>query len=214
MAKAHPDDPKYYQIYDELKRALLNKKYYGMRLETFRSRNIVMEWMILAGASGSGLAGLAVWGTPYGKPVWGAITAVSALLALAKPLLKMSDKIATYAKLYGDYTGTYEKLRILSDDIQVTHALSTATSKTFHETRKAASELSGLGDPYPDRELVKKLQDQVNAEISLDNLWIPSDDIRADVSPVAIVRTQDEAVPNAETADDNGRGSEKSSSET
>jgi hypothetical protein len=153
----------------------LNKKYYGHQLDKYRKVNLMLEWLILAGASGSGIAGIAVLQTDYGKVAWGVLSAISVILALAKPLLRFTDRITGYAKLYGEYATGTEKLRQLVDDIQADHLLSAARIKTFEDVRKRVGELSALGDAVPRLALVRKLQMEVNEQININRLWLPSD---------------------------------------
>jgi hypothetical protein len=164
---------KLYQIYDALRTLLLNKKYYAFQLHRLRNYSFWMEITIAAGATGSGVAGFAVWQLQEGKLVWGFISGVSVILAIAKPLLRLTERIEEYAKLYGEYTGAFVRVKILVDDIQVDKNLSSARIKLFEELRTRAAELSKLGDPSPKRSLIKRLQDEVNIEITIDALWIP-----------------------------------------
>ena len=101
------------QIYDEYRTALLNKKYYSVRLAKMKRCNFVMEFLIAAGATGSGVAGLAVWKTDYGALAWATLSGASILLAIAKPLLKLADKIENYGKLYGEYARAFQNLDFL-----------------------------------------------------------------------------------------------------
>jgi len=128
---------------------------------------------IAGGATGSGVAGFAVWQLQGGKVVWAFISAVSVVLAIAKPLLRLTEQIEEYAKLYDEYTSAFVRVRILVDDIQVDKNLSPARIKLFEELRTRAAELSKLGDPNPKRALIKRLQDEVNIEITIEALWIP-----------------------------------------
>jgi hypothetical protein len=164
-----------YQVYDVLRTLLLNKKYYAERLSLFQKYNFVMEMLIACGTAGSGVAGFAVWQLAVGKIVWGIISAAAIVLAIAKPLLKLTDRIEMYAKLYGEYTSAFARMKILVDDIQVDRALPPARIKLFEELRSRTAELSKLGDPRPNRDLVRRLQAQVISELPINRLWLPGD---------------------------------------
>src|ERR1700693_4408209 len=88
-----------YLIYDQYRTMLLNKKYYGSRLDNLKRRNMLMESVIAVGATGSGVAGWAVWQTEQGALVWAVISGVSILLAVIKPFLKLVDRIENYWKI-------------------------------------------------------------------------------------------------------------------
>jgi hypothetical protein len=170
----HQETERIYQIYDALRTLLLNKKYYAVRLSRFRSYNLYMEMVILGGAGGSGIAGLTIWHWPWGQFVWGVISASSVVAAAAKPLLKLTERIESYAKLYGEYSSTYVRMKILVDDLQVEKALSTQRIKSYDELRMRAADLSQLGDPTPNKKTVLKLQEEINAEITINTLWTPT----------------------------------------
>ena len=89
--------------------------------------------LIACGTAGSGVAGLAVWQFSAGKIAWGLISGTAVILAIAKPLLKLTDRIEMYAKLYGEYTSAFARMKILVDDIQVDRRLPPARIKLFEE---------------------------------------------------------------------------------
>jgi hypothetical protein len=74
-------------IHSQYRTALLNKKYYGSRLEKFKSRNFWLEVFIAIGAAGTGIAGLTTWKTGYGITVWAAFSGIFVVLATIKPFL-------------------------------------------------------------------------------------------------------------------------------
>lgn len=127
--------------------------------------------VIIGGAAGSGVAGFAVWQLQGGKIVWAFVSSLSVLLAIAKPLFGLTEKIAEYAALYGEYTSAFARMKILVDDMQVEKTLSAARVKLFDELRTRAAELSKLGDPNPSRPFAG----DVIAEISIGDFWVPAD---------------------------------------
>jgi hypothetical protein len=160
-------------IYNEYRKMALNKKYYGARLQRFKLYDLIMEYLIAAGATGSGIAGWALWKSDYGGLVWALISGVSISLAIAKPLLKIADKIENYSKLYGEYTSAFLSLKMLVDDLQIHRAISEEAVRSFEQIRKRAVELARLEDPAPRQEFVRTLQKEVIAEISVEKLWFP-----------------------------------------
>ena len=169
------DDGKCYKIYNGLKDLRLNKIYYGERLTTFKNYNLVLEVLIALGASGSGIAGIAVLKTDSGKIAWGVLSAISIVLAICKPFLKLSDRVSAYSKLYGEYATGDARAKAIVDDMQVDHSVMPARMKEFDAIRKRVGELAGLGDTAPDRMAVKRIQGEVNRQIDINKLWLPSD---------------------------------------
>ena len=152
---------------------LLNKKYYGSRLDNLKRRNMLMESVIAVGATGSGVAGWAVWQTEQGALVWAVISGVSILLAVIKPFLKLVDRIENYGKLFGEYAKAYVSLKFLVEDLQVRRVVSDEDIKIFVQIRNRAAELISLDDPNPDPRFVRTLQQEVNTEIPINQLWVP-----------------------------------------
>jgi len=162
-----------YMIYDATRTALLNKFYYGRRLAKYRRYNFWMEILIAAGATTSGVAGLALWKTEYGQAVWGVLSALSIILATLKPSLKFTEKVESYAKLYGEYTGAYIKMSVHLQDIQIERMVTDQRFKAFGDLRVQAAELESLGDPVRDEVLIRQLEAEVNKAIPIDRLWVP-----------------------------------------
>jgi hypothetical protein len=160
-------------IYDEYRNVLLNKYYYGIHLVRYRKFNGLMEFFIAIGATGSGVAGLAVWQTDYGRLAWAILSAVSIVLAVVKPLCKFGEKIENYGKIYGGYATAHNSLHSLVDEIQIRQAILEEHMSSFSNIRSRTAELIPLEDPTPNREIVRHLQQQVISEINIDNLWTP-----------------------------------------
>jgi hypothetical protein len=162
-----------YLIYDAAKTALLNKYYYGRRLMEFRRYNFWSEIIIAMGAAGSGGAGLAVWKTNNGQMVWAIISGLSVIFATVKPALRLAERVENYAKLYAEYTGTFVKMNIHVQDIQFERKVTVERFKAFGDLRIQAAELENLGDPVRNKKLVRELEETVNREIPIGELWVP-----------------------------------------
>ena len=65
-------------------------------------------------------------------------------------------------------------METLVRDLQVYKALSDDRIKTFIQIRSRTAELVALDDTDPDPVLVQELQAQVNNEIRITELWVPS----------------------------------------
>jgi hypothetical protein len=176
MAKDPNQSPeRVYQIYDGCKNFLLNKKYYGKRLARYRFLNFWMEMFIALGATGSGVAGFAVWQTGYGQYAWATLAAISIILSIAKPLLGLSTRIENYAKVYGEYSSAFAKMSILVDDLQVHRRVTPDLMTAFSDLRTRTAELVALDDPSPDPNLIREIQIDVNATINIEGLWVPAE---------------------------------------
>src|SRR5882724_11761764 len=112
-------------IYNEYRTALLNKKYYGYRLQKIRRYNFWLEVLITVGASGStGIAGLTIWKQGAGITAWAIISGVSIFLAGVKPFLGLPAQIERYGKLWGEFASMYEGYRSIEQDCSANNCLS------------------------------------------------------------------------------------------
>src|SRR5262249_39692525 len=102
-------------VYDRLRTARLNVKYYGRRLQTVERMNFFMEFVLLATAPSSAIAGLWFWDTEYGKIVWGIMTITAAVAAVLKPLLNLTKRIKEYEGVLTGYrTLEYDLMELKS----------------------------------------------------------------------------------------------------
>lgn len=159
-------------LHNEYRTALLNRKYYGCRLARFQTLNKWFEGLIAVGASGSGVAGLALWKTETGVYVWGAISGASIILAVLKPIIGLSKEIERYSKLAGEYASLSESLRQIEADVTANQEIRTEQVDAFRQLLGRNAELSALDDQHPDRNLIKRLQEEVISETS-GALWVP-----------------------------------------
>jgi len=108
-SKDHP----VWSVYDKLRSARLNVKYYGARLQSIERKNMALEGILLATAPTSAIAGLWFWNTEWGKPTWQVLGVLAAIAAIAKPLLNLTKRIKDYeAVLQGYRTLEYDLMEI------------------------------------------------------------------------------------------------------
>jgi hypothetical protein len=167
-------------IYNQYRSALLNKKYYGCRLESTRRTNLVVEIMIAVGASGStGIAGLTIWQQGAGITAWALISGIAILLSTIKPFLGLAAQIERYGKLWGEFASMYEAFKIIEQDCRANDYLTTEQVDTFKRLRERIQNLAPLDDQRPDKKLIKRLTQEVNHELPVTMLWKPK------IAPIA-----------------------------
>ncbi len=100
-------------VYDKLRSARLNTKYYCRRLELLERENFWIELVLLASAPSSAIAGLWFWDNEYGKVVWRYLGVIAAIAALLKPLLGLTKRIRELENVVAGYrTLEYDLLEI------------------------------------------------------------------------------------------------------
>jgi hypothetical protein len=90
-------------VYDKLRTARLNVKYYSCRLQSAERWNVALEFVLLVSAPSSAVAGLWFWETPAGHTVWQYLGAIAAFSAVLKPLLGLTKRIKEYEGIVSGY---------------------------------------------------------------------------------------------------------------
>lgn len=161
------------EIYSMYRTAALNTRYYGELLSNYQQRNTILEIAIALGATGSGVSGLALWNQPYGKAIWGAITAISSLLAVAKPILQMNKKIERYSKLFTGHLDNFLAIKSLVTKIRRHQKLSKDMIQEFEVAEQRFIDLSRGDDPRPNTKLQKTCEAAVLVQVPDKMLWFP-----------------------------------------
>jgi hypothetical protein len=133
------EDHPVWSVYDKLRSACLNVKYYSRRLQSLERWNFGLEFLIGATAPSSAIAALWFWNTEYGQPAWRYLAVIAAIAAVAKPLLNLTKRIKEYESILSGYRTLEYDLREISTLIEqkkkYDHALQTEFKKG-HPTRE------------------------------------------------------------------------------
>lgn len=97
------DDHPVWTVYNKLRSARVNVKYFGRRLQLTERINFSIELLLLATAPSSAIAAFWFWDTEYGKHVWQIMGGLAAFAAVAKPLLGLTKRIKDYESLLSGY---------------------------------------------------------------------------------------------------------------
>ncbi len=160
-------------IYDSYRTALLNREYYAIRLKQYQTWNFWLEVIVAAGATGGGIASFAIWKSAPGQYAWLTLSGVATVLGVMKPFLKFGEKIERYSKLFAGHGGAYWQLKSAVENIEVQRTIPSKILDQYEVIKKKMEDLDALDDPRPNRELLLKLQDEVNRTIPPKDLWIP-----------------------------------------
>jgi len=174
-------------IYDDYRTLLLNVKYNGERLRTATRKNRILEFIIAVGASGSGIAGFALWKTDSGQYAWGAISGAAILVSIIKPILNLGHDIEENSQLWAEYATLFARCRNVIRSIEgarsriaQTGDLPENVQEEVRSIRAKMVELAPRGDQKPSRRRVEALQAEVNAEIPPATLWVPFPEEKSD----------------------------------
>ena len=99
---ARQDHP-VWSVYDKMRTACLNVKYYSRRLQAIERLNFGIEFVLAATAPTSAIAALWFWNTEYGQTVWKYFAVIAAIAAVSKPLLNLTKRIKEYESILSGY---------------------------------------------------------------------------------------------------------------
>lgn len=160
------------QIYAVYRDCALNQEYYGRKLVRFQRVDTTMEIGIALFASGSALSSL-LKATPIMEAWWPLLAAISAVLALAKPILRLNKKVAAYSRLFTGHLDNYLQMRRLVMLITRKQTLNDEMRRQFERALTKYLELSRDDDPAPSKRLVARCEEIVSNRIPPNSLWYP-----------------------------------------
>lgn len=161
-------------VYDLLRTARLNVKYYSARLTFFRHYNFALELVLAITTPSSAVAGLWFWKTSTGEIGWTALGVTAAIAAVVKPLLQLERKVGAYTEVLAGY-------RALEHDlfkIKVLIAQRQAYDQDLQsEFQKALERKGALVSKDPEvstkEELKRRLVAEVIQELPASAFFIP-----------------------------------------
>jgi hypothetical protein len=165
-----------WDIYDEWRTARLNCKYYSAKLAALERSNFWLELVIAATASGSAIAALAFWQTRDGRVAWTWLTVLSAIFAVAKPLLKLTERIQKLDHLTVAYSlldHDYKKLGVAIRQDGMLTANHQQQLRTLMDRTDDLKKMEVV-ERRIDERLRRKCRESVEAELPETNFYVPS----------------------------------------
>ena len=163
-----------WDVHNEYRTIRLNVKYYAARLTITERWNSGMELTLAATASGSGLAALSVIKTPVGSVVWGTLTGAAALLSVARPVLKLTERIRKFEALATGYRLLDHEYRKLEVDLRERQVYDDALYQRFQRLLDAAKSLDAKNPDHSlDSPLRARLMEEVERELPAKDFFVP-----------------------------------------
>jgi len=162
-----------WNLYDELRTARLNVRYYETKLSSVRRNNIIIEFVLALSVS-SGIAGLWLWQNAVGGFIWKGLVTLAAFLAVLKPLIKLSDEIQHKSEILTSWRLLDDGLRNLMLQIKERSNYDEELLNRFHammETKTTIIQREPL--ERIDEKLRIKCFRQVCEELPVDDFFIP-----------------------------------------
>ena len=157
-AETHP----VWSVYDKLRTARLNVKYYSRRMESVERWNFVIELVLLVTAPSSAVAGLWFWNTNIGKSAWQYLCVIAAFAAVLKPLLALTKRIKEYESVLSGYRFLEFDLMEIRSLIEQKQRYDAALQSEF---KKALQRERTLVGKTPETRESQKIKSQCESEV-------------------------------------------------
>lgn len=169
----NPNDP-VWDVYDQLRTARLNVKYYAARLARLRRINLTIDVLLAVAAPTSAVTGFLFLNTDPGRLTWNVVTGVAAIAALVNPFLKLPDHIATTEKMLTSYRSLDHDLSSIHVHVRASRAYTSPLKSLFREALARKREIvEDYLEPNENRRLKAKCIIQVNRELPAEGFFVP-----------------------------------------
>ena len=161
-------------VYDLLRTARLNVKYYSGKLYKVERNILLMDILLAITAPSSSVAGLWFWEDPIGKKTWQYLGAIAAFVAIIKPLLGLPKKLKEYEELRSGYRALEHDLYEIKEMIVHKGKYDKQLQDDYSKALKRKGVLvTKEPDNREDKKLKSKCVEQVNRELPVDLFYVP-----------------------------------------
>ena len=180
MAYSSLDDPKrldhpVWMVYNMQRTACFNAKYYGHKLRNLERESRIVDVIIAIAAPTSGVAGLAIWQSSYGKEIWAWIPTLATFLILYKAATKTTARLKELEKRVTAYQSLIFDMKEIADKVLAERKYSPASQKLYESAQRRYGAVFRMPPDKLDAKLVKKYQAEVIQEIPASSLFIPEE---------------------------------------
>lgn len=165
-----------WSVYDRLRTARLNVKYYSRRLQHLQRWNVFVELVLIASAPTSAIAALWFWRTEQGVVAWRYLGAIAAIAAVLKPFFALPSKIKKFEGLVTGYRLLEYDLQELRTTIEQEQEYAAPSQAELTKAIKKERELVSL-EPTdrPWRRLLRECQQEVLSELPVEAFFVPKE---------------------------------------
>ena len=161
-------------VYNRLRTARLNVKYYCRRLERVEQWNGVLEFLILASAPTSAVAGLWLWNTDIGKLAWQLLSCLAAFAVILKQLYSAGKKIKQYEGVIVGYRALEYDLLEIKLLIEQKRKFDSALQTEFERALQREKVLVGKNpETRPNVNILKRCEQEVRIELPDSHFYTP-----------------------------------------
>jgi hypothetical protein len=163
-----------WDLYNEIRTARLNCKYYTHRLCTVERTATIIDIVLAIAAPTSAVSVLKAFETPQGQLIWGCFTGAAALLAVIKPFLQLPAKIKTLESVVSGYRLLESELQEICTDVSQSQLYLPEHRALLVRALRRKQVLDGQQPKArEDKKLKLKCEDEVREELPASAFFIP-----------------------------------------
>lgn len=165
-----------WSVYDRLRSARLSVKYYSCKLKQIERANFWLEFILLATAPTSAIAGLWFWNTEGGHLAWKCLAIPAAVAAVVKPLLHLPKRMKDYEAVLSGYRILEYDLMEIKIGIEQKKRYDTSLQADFRRAQQRERTLVGkTPDAQEDAKVKSLCQTQVLKELPAESFFVPEE---------------------------------------
>jgi hypothetical protein len=163
-------------VYDALRTVRLNNKYYCCRLDWYERMNTALELILALTAPSSAIAGLWFWETEGGKLAWRYLGVIAAIVAVVKPLSRLTKRIGALEGLVAGYRLLDFEYMQLKASIEQKGSFDAALQEHYRQLSDREKELVVRNPESRENIRVKKkCEGEVLLELPTDKFFVPKE---------------------------------------
>ncbi len=167
-----------WDVYDELRTARLNVKYYSAKLARIKKANTTIEVILAIAAPSSAIAGLWFWNTQVGHWAWQYLACLAALIAILKPIINLVDTIQKYEEKVIGFRQFENDLDMIKLMISQKRKYDAKTKLKFAAVLEKKARLKEKPlELRPDKKLIHVLMEEIKLELPNENFFIPKAEV-------------------------------------
>lgn len=170
-------DHSVWDVYDLLRTARLNVKYYSARIARLRAWSFWLDLILGIAAPSSAVAALWFWETEWGRFAWKWLAVIAAVIAVVKPLLRLGEKTQKMEEALTGYKALDHDLTRLTINVKHERAFSEHSKQQFREALARRGVLVGGQLEFRERKRLKRrCEEEVMRELPAQSLYVPQED--------------------------------------
>jgi len=169
------DNHPVWDVYNEQRTARLSVLYYECKLRNLKKLNSLGEF-ILAASAPSGAVGVIFFQTVLSGILWSILLATASIIAIAKPIFNIPNKIQKYSELLGAWRQLDDELNKLKICVKLNSDYSAEARRDFLLLLEVKSSIvKQEAKEEEDRKLKKRCYEQVKLELPDDDYFVPEE---------------------------------------